>query len=430
MPCFANKINDTYSTMKILTLNYSDTNGGASRAAYRLHHALRYQDVDSLMQVYQASAGDWTVQGPRSNFAKTLLSVRGSLAGLLARTLKTGNPIIHSPAIIPSRWSKQLNASDADVIHLHWINGEMVSVVDLSKIAKPVVWTLHDMWAFCGAEHYTEDFRWRDGYTLGNRPSYESGFDLNRWTWERKIKHWKGTPRHIVTPSRWLADCAKQSVLMRDWPITVIPNAIDMEVWQPVDRSFARQLLGLPADRPLLLFGSMVGVQDPRKGFDLLQAALNHLRGQLPGLELIVFGQPAPKAPVDLPFPVHYTGHLHDEISLRLLYSAADVMVIPSRQDNLPNTGVEAQACGLPVVAFDTGGLPDIVEHQRTGYLAKSFNTVDLAQGLSWVLSDTQRHAALGQSARQRALRLWSLDTVALQYQELYRKAIDAQSKN
>lgn len=239
----------------------------------------------------------------------------------------------------------------------------------------------------------------------------------------RKPKHWK-RHMHIVTPSRWLADCAKQSVLMRDWPITVIPNTIDAEVWQPVNKGLARQLLHLPPDIPLLLFGAVGGAQDPRKGFDLLQAALDHLRGQLPGLELVVFGQLAPKVPVDIGFPVHYTGHLHDDVSLRLLYSAADALVIPSRQDNLPNTGVEAHACGTPVVAFDTCGLPDILVHKKTGYLAKAFDPVDLAKGLRWVLDDTTRHAALSQAARIRAVQLWSYEVVSPLYLHAYDSVI------
>lgn len=403
------------NSLRVFHVNTSDLGGGAARAAYRIHHALRNHGVDSKMLVSNATAGDWTVQGPHGKVAKALSKARGPLAGIVTKFLKTGNPIVHSPAIVPSRWSKRLNASDTDVVHLHWINGEMMSISDIGSLKIPVVWTLHDMWAFCGAEHYTEDYRWRDGYTPDNRPSYESGFDLNRWTLARKRKHWK-RPMHIVTPSRWMAECAKQSVLMRNWPISVIPNALDTNIWQPVDKTLARQLLHLPPDVPLLLFGAMGGAQDPRKGFDLLQAALKHLRGQLPGLELVVFGQLASQVSVDMGFPVHYTGHLHDDVSLRLLYSAADAMVIPSRQDNLPNTGVEAHACGTPVVAFDVCGLPDVVEHQKTGYLAKAFDTVDLANGLHWVL----QNKLLGQAARERAVQLWSSETVASQYMNLY----------
>lgn len=410
-------------SLRVSHISASDIEGGAARAAYRIHHALRGHGVDSRLLVNSATAGDWTVEGPQSRIAKAISRVRGPLAGLLTKALRTGNPIVHSPAIVPSHWSQRLNASVADVIHLHWLNSEMMSVSDLGNIKKPVVWTLHDMWAFCGAEHYTEDYRWRDGYAANNRPIYEAGFDLNRWTASRKLKRWK-RPMHIVTPSRWLSDCAKQSVLMRDWPLATIPNAIDTNAWRPVDKALARQLLQLPPDVPLLLFGAMGGAQDPRKGFDLLQAALKHLRGQLPGLELVVFGQLAPKTRVDIAFPVHYAGHLHDDVSLRLLYSSADALVIPSRQDNLPNTGVEAHACGTPVVAFDACGLPDIVEHLKTGYLAKAFDPVSLAEGVTWVLDNMARRNNLGKAARDRAVETWSEDVIVPQYRQIYQMAI------
>ena len=409
--------------MKILLINLADINGGAARAAYRIHHALRIHGVDSHMLVNIASAQDWTVEGPHGIWGKAIARVRGPLGDLLSKALRTGNPSIHSPAVIPSRWSNQVNATDADVIHLHWINREMISVVDIGHIKKPVVVTLHDMWYFCGAEHYTEDYRWRDGYKINNRPDYESGFDLNRWTAMRKLKHWK-SPMHIVTPSHWLADCVKQSVLMRDWPLSVIPNTIDTNVWQPVDKILARKLLGLPLGVPLLLFGAMGGAQDPRKGFDLLKSALNHLHGELPGLELMIFGQLAPKVPVNIGFPIHYAGHLHDDVSLRLLYSASDAIVVPSRQEAFGQTASEAHACGTPVVAFNVTGLRDIVEHQITGYLAKAYDPVDLAQGLCWVLADPIRLANLGQQARARAEKLWSYETVAGQYESVYRAVL------
>ena len=409
--------------MKIALINYSDVSGGASRAAYRIHHAMRRYGIDSTMLVNLASAGDWTVQGPTSKWKNAIGKLRAPLGGLLNNVLRTGNPILHSPSILPSRWPKRLNGSDADVLHLHWVNGEMLSIGDIGRLRKPIVWTLHDMWAFCGAEHYTEDFRWREGYTRRNRPSYESGFDLNRWTWNRKRKHWK-RPMHIVTPSRWLADCVRQSVLMRDWPLTVIPIPIDIEVWQPVDKVLARQLLQLPQNVPLLLFGAMNGGSDPRKGFDLLKTALNHLRDEVLDLELVVFGQMAPKLPPDLGFPIHYTGHLNDDVSLRLLYSAADIMVVPSRVEAFGQTASEAHACGTPTVAFDNSGLIDIVVHKQTGYLAKAFDAADLAEGIRWVLADQARYLALAANARLEAVERFSYPVVADQYSHVYQAAV------
>jgi len=414
--------------MRIFQLTYSYINGGAARAAYRIHHALRNHGVDSKMLVSDAASGDWTVEGPQGKAARVFLKLRRPPADLLTKTLKTSNLIAHSPAIVPSRWSGRLNRSDADVIHLHWINGEMVSIADLGKFSKPVVWTLHDMWAFCGAEHVATDSRWRDGYKASNRPTYENGFDLNCWTWERKVKHWK-RPMNIVTPSRWLADCVRQSNLMREWPVTVIPNAIDTDSWQPIDKAFARELLRLPRDVPLLLFGAWGGTNEHHKGFDLLQAALIHLQGQLPELELVVFGQLPPKKPVVMGFPINYVGHMHDDISLRLLYSAADLMVIPSRVDNLPNTGLEAHACGTPVVAFDTCGLQDIVKHRETGYLAKAFDSEDFATGLHWTLQNQMIGNCLGDAARARAVKLWSYGVVSRLYIEAY-EAVIAQARS
>lgn len=374
------------------------------------------------MLVSIAESGDWTVAGPGSRLGRAMARVRPHAAMGLRALLRTENPIIHSPAILPSGWPKRLNCSDADVIHMHWVAGEMLSIRDISRLKKPVVWTLHDMWAFCGAEHLAWDERWQEGYLTDNRPKHESGFDLNCWTWNRKRKYWR-RQMHIVTPSNWLADCVRESALMRDWPVTVVANPIDTDRWKPLDQALARSLLGLPADVPLLLFGASGRGRAPHKGFDLLLDALAYLRTNLDELHLVVFGQLSPRQPPDLGFPIHYTGHLHDDLSLRALYSAADLLVIPSRQDNLPNTGVEAQACGTLVVAFNTGGLPDIVDHQRTGYLANAFDTEDLAEGIRWALGAGQ---SLRDNARQRAVERFAYPVVAEQYRRVYEDLVKA----
>ena len=407
--------------LKVLQLNHSDINGGAARAAYRIHHCLHDAGIDSRMWVNQAKSDDWTVQGPSNKWEKLMALLRSDAGGQLNCLLKTGNPIIHSPSVVPSRWVKRINQSDADIVHLHWIAGEMLSIADIGRIQKPIVWTLHDMWAFCGAEHYTDDHRWRDGYRNDNRPQHESGFDLNRWTWQRKLKRWQRT-MHIVTPSRWLRDCVRESVLMRNWPVTVVANPIDTEFWKPLEQRIARDLLGLPEDAPLLLFGAIGVGHDSRKGFDLLMRALKHLRDEprAKSLELVIFGQRAPQSPQRLGFPIHYTGHLHDDLSLRALYSAVDAIVIPSKQDNLPNTGVEAHACATPVIAFETGGMPDIVVHQHTGYLASAFDTQDLAIGIVWVLGQRETRR-LGEQARERAVAQFRYPAVAEKYRQIYK---------
>lgn len=405
--------------MKSLTVNFKDLEGGASRAAYRIHHALRAFNVDSRMWVGQQESDDWTVLAPPGKINKAFAKLRPVIGDALNRVLHTANSNLHSAAVLPSGHPTQINRSDADVVHLHWLCREMMSIEDIGRIEKPVVWTIHDMWPFCGGEHYTEDFRWREGYQSRNRPPYERGLDLNRWIWNRKRKAWK-RPMTIVSPSTWLAGCARASVLMKDWPVQTIHNAVDTDAWAPVPRREARHLLNLPLNTKLLVFGALRGGQNVRKGLDLLVASLQHLRGQVEGLELIVFGQSRPESAPELGFPVHFTGHLHDDLSLRVLLSAADAMLIPSRQDNLPNTGVEALACGTPVIAFDVGGLPDIVIHRKTGWLAKAFDTEDLARGMSWVVSDAARHMELCENARARAVANFSYNVVATQYLDLY----------
>jgi glycosyltransferase involved in cell wall biosynthesis len=411
--------------MKVVHVNHSDIGGGAGRAAYRIHHALRLLGVDSRMYVVSASAGDWTVETMGGAWLSKIDMLRPFLGASVAKILRMGRKGRYLPAVIPSRWPKLLNNLNLDVIHLHWLAGEMMSVADIGQLRGPVVWTLHDMWAFDGTEHFTGDFRWRDGYSRQNRPANESGFDVNRWIWQRKQKHWR-RPMHIVAPSRWLADCARESVIMRDWSASVIPNAIDTEVWRPIDKAFARNILGLPAECPLLLFSAFGGTEDPRKGFDLLKGALDQLRSKIRGLELIVLGQSPPKKPLDLGFPIHFAGRLHDDVSLCLHYNAADAVVVPSRQESFSNVCAEAHACGTPAVVFNATALGNIVEHEVTGYLAKPFDTQDLAQGIIYVIADADRRAMLSAQSRQAAVSKFSYPVVAEQYLQLYEKVCRA----
>jgi glycosyltransferase involved in cell wall biosynthesis len=413
--------------MKVIHLSQSDSTGGAARAAYRIHQSLRSSGVDSTMWVEQKHSGEWTVLGGASQMEKFLRLFSFITAEFSRALLKTSNKVLHSPSNLPSRWVKRINLSDADVIHLHWVQGEMLSISDIRRIKKPIVWTLHDMWGFCGAEHYAEDSRWRKGYTRSNRPNQESGFDLNKWTWNRKRKHWTN-PIHIVTPSHWLTNCVGESALMSDWPTTTIPHPIDMDVWQPMSQVGARELLRLPLEVPLVLFGAIGGSEDPRKGFDLLEHALLILRDSPEalalGFELAVFGERAPENPPDLGFPIHYLGHLHDNLSLSALYNAADVLVLPSRQDNLPLVGQESLSCGTPIVTFDTGGLSDLVAHERNGYLAKPFDAADLANGITWVLNQsTSKKSGMRNASRNQAVNTFAPATVAKQYEWVYKEA-------
>jgi len=437
--------------LKILHVNASDIDGGAARAAYRIHRSLVDYGVGdhikSQMRVISRLSDDHTViSGSPAGQSPIWRRLQSHLSHQARRGFRTGNPSLHSLAWPATGLGAELHARQlaggVDLIHLHWLGDSTLSIEEIGRLPMPLVWTLHDQWAFCGSEHYTSppafgetsstDERFVNAYCRASRPAHESGPDITRRTWLRKFRAWR-RPINIVCPSNWLADCARRSGLMRDWPITVIPNPLDLDVWAPCDPAQARALLGLHQDPPLVLFGAMGGIADPRKGADLLFEALQLLRSKVAGtpldqLELVVFGQSPPEHSPDLGFKVHYSGRLHDNLSLRLLYAAADLFVIPSRQDNLPNTSLEAHACGTPVVAFRTGGLVDIVDDRVTGALAEPFDPGSLATAIRWVLEDPKRHRQLGAAARSRAEQLWDPQRVAARYADLYRQALRSSS--
>lgn len=397
-------------------ISFSSSEGGAAIAARRLHAALTASGVQSRMTVGSGAAGpDIDLFTPRKTVTRI---AQREVARHIRKKYQSQIAGLTSLGMVRSGLGHHLNAEPRQVLNLHWVNSDLISIREIGTLRHPVVWTMHDMWPFSGAEHYTENFGWKDGYAEGQNP----GFDLNRWVWTRKRRHWK-RPFHLVSPSNWLADCARSSALVQDWPVHVIPNAIDTDVWQPMSRKQARASLGLPLDEPIIGFGAMGGDSDPRKGFAHLRAALSILRDRGSKTRVLIFG--AEEHDADLPVPAHFTGRHSDPEDLRAIYACADVFALPSRQDNLPNTGVEALSCGIPVVGFNIGGLPDLVATQSCGRLAKPFDETELADCLELTLKHQLEHrdqsaSPMGAAARRHAETTYSMPVVAHQYKELY----------
>jgi glycosyltransferase involved in cell wall biosynthesis len=227
------------------------------------------------------------------------------------------------------------------------------------------------MCPFTGGCHYSRECN-KYTQSCGYCPQLKSqqDGDISRWVWWRKTKAWKNLDLTIVTPSQWLANCARNSSLFKDLRIEVIHNGLDIQRFKPIEKNTARHLLGLPQDKQLILFGSVSPTSDNRKGFLLLKPALQKL-SQSPmlqeRLELVIFGASEPKEPIDVGFKIRYLGRLNDDISLALTYSAADVMIVQSIQEAFGQTASESLSCGTPVVAFNANGLKDIVDHQQNG---------------------------------------------------------------
>ncbi len=428
--------------MRVIQLSAEDISGGAARAAQRLHLGLRAIGIDSRMVVrhkggddpytYPAFAvpfadGRAAPAGLRQDLRKAVFKACGYLDQLPLRCYPRRQTLTWSIGWVPTGIPAIVARLGPNVIHLHWIGAGFVPIRALPAFRRPLVWTLHDMWAFTGGCHQAIDCV-RYQQLCGNCPQLGSDRerDLSRRIWGQKYRHWGRLDLTVATPSRWLADCAKKSTLFRDRRIEVIPYGIDTSRYRPHEQTLARQVLGLPPDRRLILFGAMHSTSDPLKGFNHLQSALRALAQSAPKerLHLMVFGASEPPDPPDFGFPATYAGSLHDDLSLALLYSAADVFVAPSRQDNFPNTVLEALACGVPCVAFDIGGMPDLIAHQQTGYLARPFDEADLARGIAWVLEDESRRRALAEAARRKVEREYDLTSVARRYEALYHEVL------
>jgi len=417
--------------MRVIHLSHQDRDGGAAVAAWRLHQGLVASGTDSSMLVARKLGTDPAVRVVPSPWGARW---RKRIDRLPRRFLQTPNQGLHSPAWIGAAASRAVNRAAPDIAHLHWINDGFIRAESLPQLTVPVVWSLHDMWAFAGAEHYVDGCRrYANGYLPHNRPSGETGFDLNRWTWERKRKAWRAWSRlTLFAVSRWMADRARESVLFRDRPIKVLYNGVDEQLFRPMDQSAARSAVGLPPDIPLILYGALDATSDRRKGFDLIGDALRAVQQVNPHVALAVFGnspESAREHPAFAGLPTHYLGRIHDPARLAQIYAACDVMVVPSRQEAFGQTAVEALACGTPVAAFRVGGLPEIVEHHVSGFLAEPFDTAELARGLGWLagLRGTPARAAIAAAGRAQVLREFTLTIQARRCQALYGE-ITAQS--
>ncbi len=410
--------------MKILLLSTFDTSGGAARSAYRLHQGLINCGTDSRMLVQAKFSQDSSVFGADQKVTQKLSRLKTSIDSLpkiLFRGLDKKKRTPYSLHWTPTINLPKIKELDPDVINIHWIGGGFLKIETIPQLKKPIVWTLHDMWPFTGGCHYSQEC---DRYqkTCGNCPQMPPKYnlDLSSWVWQRKSKAWTHFNPTIVTPSRWLANCARSSSLFQNYRIQVIPYGLNTEIYRPFEQSFARDKFHLPTNKYLILFGASDALSNPRKGFDYLQSALEILKvSELRDrCELVIFGA-SQSDEISLGIKAHYLGNLSDETTLAQVYSAADVFVAPSLEDNLPNTVMESIACGTPCVAFDIGGMPDMIDHQQNGYLAKPVDAIDLARGITWVLENTQSQN-LRHAAREKVEQEFKLELQANRYLNLF----------
>ena len=401
--------------MKSLALSHFDRLGGAAIAAYRLHEGMQRIGVDSRMLVLRKTTSDPAVR-EITGWAADQMRIRAwGINRLPARLYRRRD----QSAVWSINWfpyTREWGRLYADLIHLHWIGSNFLPISAWSRLNRPVVWTLHDSWAFTGGCHLPYECRRYEDH-CGRCPILASSRerDLSHLTWQAKARALPKMRPVIVSPSTWLAECAQKSSLLGQSETHIIPHGLDLEVFSPSSRVQAKAALKLPEDRPLIAFGAMWAMEDRNKGADLLLDGLGRLQADA---DFLVFG--SDRVPDGLSRRAFAAGTLKDESRVAQVYTAADVTVVPSRSENLPLTVMESLACGTPVVAFRIGGIPDLIEHQVNGYLAEPFDTADLARGIAWVLEDPERHARLRAAARAKAEREYEITHIARRYLALY----------
>lgn len=420
--------------MRVLHLSTSDISGGAAISAFRLHHFLRQAGCSSQMLVQDKQSIDPTVLGPVSNPAKALAHLRTSVdhfPKFLFSNRKT--PFFHLQWL-PERIPRLVNRIKPDVVHVHWICRGFVSINTFARLKVPVIWTLHDLWPMTGGCHYPNDCML---YTsnCGKCPQLGSRFekDLSRWVWRRKARSWKDMKFTLIAPSQWIKDKTRKSSLFFGKSVRVIPNGVDLSRFCPTESNHARRILNLPENDILILFGAISAAIDLRKGFHLLRQTIETLPNKISGrkLTLVVFGADSPSRTPEEGADIQYLGNLRDEISVDLAYNACDVFVCPSLEDNLPNTLIEAMASGTPCVAFNIGGIPEIIDHMKTGYLAQKESASDLAKGIQWILENKSRRQQLSSEARRKAEREYDGQIIAKKMINLYEEVLsNRQIKN
>lgn len=404
--------------MKIALVN-TYPHGGAGIACRRLQQALQGAGHEVVLLTRENAGKSWPFYAERLSFLPYEKDKSVRFAYSLANF---GTSLLHHPDIL-----------SADIIHLHWVNQGFLSlknIRELTALGKPVFWTLHDMWAFTGGCHYNRGcLHFQTAPGCGNCPMLRNpgSNDLSQRIITRKSKNY-APDIHFVTCSRWLEGEARSSFLLKNADIVSLPNPVDTSIFKPLadeERMAIRHKLGIEDHVRLILFVAM-NVADERKGFHYLEAALQWLKKR-PGsdnYQVLVLGKADPAAMAVVPFPIHTPGMLTDWAEMSKYYSIADVFVVPSLEDNLPNTVMEALASGTPVAGFPTGGIPEMVDHLESGFITNGADGTALGEAIEFILEDDNRLQTFSRNARLKVERCYANAVVAGQFTEAYKNAL------
>ena len=415
--------------MKVLHLNFYDIEGGAAVAMHRLHSLLKKNNsIESNILAFsklQKEASD--IISFSNSFNKMTNKLKRKFCFNLTKFQKINSKSTHSLNIFNSGIIEKINKIKPDIVHLHWINHEFISIKEIKKINQPIVWTFYDMWPFCGAEHWTFEKRFEDGYSNKNKPIENTGIDLNKFIWDIKKKNWKNKNFEIVCLSEWLSQQVLKSDLFKDYSVNTIAPPLDFLKWKDIDKNEARKKLNLDLSKTYLLFGAAGGTKDRRKGFDLLIDLLNQEISKNKKIHLLLFGITNQKDLDNLKLPITNFGEIpyDDYEKLRLIYSASNLTLFPSKLEAFGQVGSESLACKTPVITFKNSGPEDMIEHKKNGYLAKYLDKDDFLNGINWYLNLTESEILkVNNFSRELVLKRFSEEEILNKYLKIYNNLI------
>jgi len=411
--------------MKILIVNTSERTGGAAVAAGRLMHALQVNGMEVTMLVRDADTANPSVRTIASRLLKKLPFFLERLTIFLANRFSKKNLFEVSTANFGFDITKRAEFKEADVVHLHWVNQGMLSLSTIQKIVrsgKKIVWTMHDMWPLTGICHYSGECR-RYVSNCGNCPLLQmpAENDISRGTFQKKEKIYSNAGIQFVCCSNWLLQQVHSSALFPGNLIIQIPNPINTQLFTPGDAIQARKRLGLPLDKKLILFGAY-SITDQRKGIRYLIEATHLLADLKDKVELVFCGVAKQELLDIIGLNTKSLGYISDQATMISVYQAVDCFVIPSLEENLPNMIMEAMSCGVPCVGFRTGGIPEMIMHGETGYVADYKSSEDLAKGIRSMVSPEE--TPFRKTARTFVLEHYSETAVADKYRQIYEKRL------
>lgn len=417
--------------MRVLIVNTSEKTGGAAVAANRLMEALKNNGVKAKMLVKDKETDQITVVALKQTAALQRHFLWERLVIYIHNHFSKKNLFEVDIANAGTNITDLREFKEADVIHLSWINQGMLSIKGIRQIietGKPIVWTMHDLWPATAICHYARECTaYRTG--CSNCPYLYGGGssnDMSAKLWKKKKKLYHNANITFVACSEWLRNKAQESGLLIGKRLTNIPNPINTNAFRPADKREAKIHAGLPLDKRLILFVSQ-RVTNKRKGMDFFIEAIRILAEKHPEMKettgIAILGGHSEDIANLLALPVYPLNYVNDEHRIISIYNAVDVFVLPSLEDNLPNTIMEAMACGIPCVGFDTGGIPEMIDHQENGYIAQYKDAEDLSKGIEWVLNSAD-YKSLSEHAIHKVATAYSQHAVAMKYIEVYNEAI------